>query len=127
MNNILGRVPVNSIAARVTAQAGCNDSTGTPTNIKENLIKKYKRIEAELRGIYASGKTRSKKEIETIDALKKEFTFIQAQLTEMKKAPRYNQPTLERLFMDKAKEDLAPYIFKKILEKAKEAHDKTKT
>ena len=117
-SKIYHSIPINSTAKRVVSQSGCNDVVDEKRILRENLVKKYKILQAEINKILSTKERYSRDGKIRLDILRKDFTSVKDEITKMGKI-KIPQLKFESMFVDVAKETLDTFTFNKIKEEVK--------
>ena len=116
--DIYNLTPVNSTAARVTSQKGCEgDSNLSDDQLRERLVEHYKRLINKITDL--PKKSTERKE------LIKQSSIIQDRLIELKHLKKTNRG-INYFFLDAAKEYLTKHQFDIIFAKAQKLMEESK-
>jgi hypothetical protein len=108
MNDLYLMSPVNKIAAIVTNQAGCGDGALTSEQERDNLVTKWKALQAEMLSL-PKGSMRRKRKGKRLCELQEQINAIR---------PKAKARGVEGYFVDVCREDMQKPQFDILMRKA---------
>jgi len=106
-----GAKPINKTAGLVTNQAGCaSDDSLTDEQIRENLVTKWKHLNAQIVALDKKSPQRK--------AMGKELAELQAKISSIR--PKRKCKDIKDHILDVLREELSEFEFKRLIHKASE-------